>query len=350
MRFELSEDQALLRSSTRDFCQRELPIDKTRVVMEQSKDGYEPGMWRSFADMGYLGLLLPESVGGQALGAIELAVVMEEMGRVCVPGPYLDAVLAAAVLATAGGREELLADVVAGRKLVILAREDSPYCGNHTEPTRFADGRVRGTKYFVPFGARADALLVTTSDGLVLVDAPGGTTPLETIDQGQRFATVTLDHPATFVGPLSLLDRVDHIGAVGAAAMLLGVMDRSLEITLDYVRTREAFGRAIGAFQVLQHRMADMLLRAESSRSAVYRGAWCCDTRDAETALACASAKAYAGDAARYVCGQAIQLHGGIGFTWELDLHFFFKRAKTLEQRYGSTEAQFENALVAAGY
>jgi alkylation response protein AidB-like acyl-CoA dehydrogenase len=161
---------------------------------------------------------------------------------------------------------------------------------------------------------------------------------------------VTLDQPAKFLGPQSLLERVDQLAAVGAAAMLLGIMGRALEITLDYVRTRQAFNRPIGAFQVLQHRMADMLLRTESTRSAVYRAAWCYDTRAPETALACAAAKAYAGDAARLVCGSAIQLHGGIGFTWELDLHFFLKRAKTLEQHYGSTETQLERALTAAGY
>ena len=127
-------------------------------------------------------------------------------------------------------------------------------------------------------------------------------------------------------------------------------MSRCLELTIDYTQTRQAFRRPIGAFQVLQHRMAEMLLKVESTRSAVYHAAWCLDTTDAATPLACAAAKAYAGDAARLVCGEAIQMHGGIGFTWELDLHFYFKRAKTLEQFYGATEVQLENALVAAGY
>jgi alkylation response protein AidB-like acyl-CoA dehydrogenase len=127
-------------------------------------------------------------------------------------------------------------------------------------------------------------------------------------------------------------------------------MSRALEVTLGYVQTRQAFKRPIGAFQALQHRLADMLLKTESTRSAVYRAAWCLDTGDRDTALACATAKAYGGDASRYVCGEAIQMHGGIGFTWELDLHFYFKRAKTLEQFYGSTEAQLEKALAAAGW
>jgi len=173
---------------------------------------------------------------------------------------------------------------------------------------------------------------------------------LSTIDLAQRFGDVALEHPVTPIGPLALLDRVDRLAAVGASAMLLGIMARSLEMTLEYVQTRQAFKRPIGAFQALQHRLADMLLKTESTRSAVYRAAWCLDTDDTDAALACATAKAYAGDAARLVCGETIQMHGGIGFTWELDVQLYFKRAKTLEQHYGSTEVQLERALAAAGY
>jgi alkylation response protein AidB-like acyl-CoA dehydrogenase len=161
---------------------------------------------------------------------------------------------------------------------------------------------------------------------------------------------VVLDHPAAWLGPPGLLEAADRLGAVGASAMLLGLMSRALEMTLEYVQTRRAFNRPIGSFQALQHRLADMLMRTESTRSAVYRAAWCVDSHDADAALACAAAKAYAGDAARLVCGESIQMHGGIGFTWELDLHFYFKRAKTLEQHYGSTEVQLERALAAAGF
>lgn len=349
MKFDLSDDQALLRSSTRDFLTSEFSLEKSRNVMEHAKDGFDVGEWRRLAEMGYLGLALPARVGGQELGAIELAIVQEEMGRMCVPGPFLDVVLAASVLAAAGGHDALVRDVVAGRKIVVIARHDSAYAGS-AAPLVASGTRVRGRKYFVPFAAAADALVVTTADGLVLVDGPFDVTPLATIDLAQRFGDVTLDHDGTRIGPPALLDRVDRLGAVAAAAMLLGLMTRSLELTLEYVRTRQAFARPIGAFQALQHRMADMLLEVESTRSAVYRAAWCLDVDDAEAPLACASAKAYAGDAARLVCGEAIQMHGGIGFTWELDLHLFFKRAKTLEQHYGSTEAQLELAFAVAGY
>ena len=350
MKFELSEDQDLLRRSTRDFLTSELPIEKTRTVMEHGQDGYEDSAWRSLAEMGYLGLALPASVGGQGLGTIELAIVLEEMGRVCAPGPFLDAVLAAALLAAAGGQEKLLRDVVAGKTLVTIARQDSAFSGKPAAAATFEGGRVRGTKYFVPFAAKTDGLLVTTPQGVALVQAPYDVVPLQTFDLGQRFGEVKLDNPATLVGKPDLLDRIDLLGAVGASAMMLGIMSRALEVTLEYVQTRQAFKRPIGAFQALQHRLADMLLKTESTRSAVYRAAWCLDTGAPETALACATAKAYGGDAARHVCGEAIQMHGGIGFTWELDLHFYFKRAKTLEQFYGSTEAQLEKALGAVGF
>lgn len=350
MKFDLSDDQALLRSSTRDFLSSELSLEKSRGVMEHSKDGFDAAEWRRLAEMGYLGLALPARAGGQELGAIELAIVQEEMGRMCVPGPFLDVVLAASVLAAAGGRDALVRDVVAGKKIVVIARHDAPFAGTAATPLAAQGTRVRGTKYFVPFAAAADALIVTTAEGLVLVEGPFDVTPLQTIDLAQRFGDVALDHEGASLGPLTLLDRVDRLGAVAAAAMMLGLMARSLEMTLEYVQTRQAFARPIGAFQALQHRMADMLLKVESTRSAVYRAAWCLDVDDAEAALACATAKAYAGDAARLVCGEAIQMHGGIGFTWELDLHLYFKRAKTLEQHYGSTEAQLELALAAAGY
>jgi alkylation response protein AidB-like acyl-CoA dehydrogenase len=350
MRFELSEDQALLRSTTRDFLASEFTLERTRRLIEDGARGHDPAQWARLAEMGYLGLVTPVEAGGQGLGAIELAIVLEEMGRMCVPGPYLDAVLAGSMLAAAGGQQALLADLQAGKTLVTLARDDAPFAGSPGPAARFEGNRVRGSKYFVPFGAEADALLITTADGVCLALAPFETTPLPTIDPAQRFAAVKLEHAATRVGPLTLLERTDLLASVGAAAMLLGIMSRLLETTLDYVRTRKAFGRPIGAFQALQHRLADMLLRIESTRSAVYRAAWSVDADDAETALACAAAKAYAGDASRHVCGEAIQMHGGIGFTWEVDLHLYFKRAKTLEQHYGATETQLERALAAAGF
>ncbi|MBI3785048.1 MAG: acyl-CoA dehydrogenase family protein [Deltaproteobacteria bacterium] len=346
MKFDLSEDQSLLRQSTRDFLAGEWPIEKARKVMEES--GHDPGAWSRLAEMGYIGLTLPEAVGGQGLGAIELAIVLEEFGRSCVPGPYLDVVAAASLLSAAGKQDALLKDICAGRKLVTTARADAVFPGDNAGSMQVAGGRIQGTKFFVPFAAQVDALVATAANGLHLVQGPFESTPMPTFDLTQRFGKVELNHAVTALGPTNLLERADQLASVGAAAMLLGIMSRCMDLTLEYVQTRRAFNRPIGSFQALQHRLADMLLKTESSRSAVYRAAWCYDAKESDAGLAAASAKAYAGDASRLVCGEAIQMHGGIGFTWELDVHFYFKRAKSLEQNYGSTEEQLERALVAS--
>jgi alkylation response protein AidB-like acyl-CoA dehydrogenase len=348
MNFELSEDQRLLRDSVRDFLAAELPLEASRRIMEHEPRGFDVTAWQRFAEMGYLGVQLPEAAGGQGLGVIELAIVLEEIGRACAPGPHLDVMLAAALLGKAGGRG--LEDVIAGKTIVTTAREDSPWAGKAAPGVRAANGRVQGTKYFVPFAAAADALLVVTPEGLFRVESPFDSSPMPTLDVSQRFARVSFDHAAQRIADPALVARLDPLVGTAAAAVLLGLMNRAFELTLEYVKTRQAFGRPIGSFQVLQHRLADMLLRVESTRSAVYRAAWCLDQDDPAAAIAAASAKAYAGDAARKVCGESIQMHGGIGFTWEVDLHFFFKRAKTLETFYGSTEAQVERVLAAAGF
>ncbi len=348
MNFELSEDQRLLRDSVREFLAAELPLEASRRIMEHEPRGFDVTAWQRFAEMGYLGVQVPEAAGGQGLGVIELAIVLEEIGRACAPGPHLDVMLAATLLAEAGGSG--LEGVAAGKTIVTIAREDSPWAGAAAPAAHGVNGRVQGTKYFVPFATCADALLVITPEGLFRVEAPFDTSPMPTLDVSQRFARVSFDQAAERIGDTGLVARLDPLVATGAAAVLLGLMNRAFELTLEYVKTRQAFGRPIGSFQVLQHRLADMLLRVESTRSAVYRAAWCLDQDDPAAAIAAASAKAYAGDAARKVCGESIQMHGGIGFTWEVDLHFFFKRAKTLETFYGSTEAQLERVLAAAGF
>ncbi len=350
MNFELSEEQRLLRDSVREFLAAELPLEASRRIMEHEPRGFDGAAWLRFAEMGYLGVQLPEAAGGQGLGTIDATIVLEEIGRACAPGPYLDVMLAAALLAAAGGHERELREIAAGKRLAVIAREDSPWAGTAPPAAQYRNGRVQGAKYFVPFAAAADALLVLTPEGLFRVDRPFEASPMPTLDVSQRFARVSFDHAAERIADAALVARFDPRVATAAAAVLLGLMSRAFEITLEYVKTRQAFGRPIGSFQVLQHRLADMLLRVESTRSAVYRAAWCLDQDDPAAAIAAASAKAYAGDAARKVCGESIQMHGGIGFTWEVDLHFFFKRAKTVESFYGSTEAQLERVLAAAGF
>ena len=358
MRFELDDDRALLKSSTRELLERESPLSAGREVME-GPEGFAPKLYEQLAELGYLGLALPESDGGAGVGVIGLAAVLHEAGRVALPGPLLDLVLAAETLRQIGGAaaKELLAELVAGRRRVVLARAETVSGLEPATPaTRFSAGRVTGTKTFVPFGAAADVLLVTTAEGLARVDRPAAgwsAKPLPTLDHAQRFVEIDLDAPGALLASgdaaRAALAAADRLGALGAAALLLGLMERSLELSVAYLKDRKAFGVPIGSFQALQHRAAEMLLRTESSRSAVYRAAWAFDHDPAAAPLLAAAAKAYCGDAGRYVCGETIQIFGGVGYTWEYDPHIYWKRVKTLEQFCGSTREQLEAVLEAAG-
>ena len=366
MQFELDEDRALLKSSTRELLENESALADARTVMEESPEGYEKALYAQLGELGYGSLLLSEEEGG--MGVRAFAAVLSEMGRVAFPGPFLDAALAVRVLAgcdsceAAGAREaaEWKDRTASGEALVVLARLEA----SAELQARFEGGRVTGTKRFVPFGAHADALLVETREGLALVPRPGAgwnAVALPTIDHAQRFAEITFDDSsdrssgggATLVADatrsVELLETADSLGALGAAAFLLGLMERSLEMTVQYTMEREAFGAPIASFQSLQHRCADALLQTESTRSAVFRAAWAADESPEEARLLAAVAKGWAGPAARYVCGQAIQLHGGVGFTWEYDPHIYLKRSKTLEQFYGSTRSQLETVLALQG-
>jgi alkylation response protein AidB-like acyl-CoA dehydrogenase len=358
MQFALDEDRALLARSTRELLEKEAPLATNRQIMESEPAGYSAALFRKLGELGYPSLLLPEAEGG--LGPLAFAAVLQEMGRVALPGPFLDLALAIKLLAGSASEEAraCLAKASAGEALVVLARNESLATADVSAPTAsFAGGRVRGLKRFVPFGGQADALLVETTGGVVLVPrpAPGwNAKPMPTIDHAQRFAEIALDTPGTLVceaeAACRAMGEVDRLGALGASALLLGVMERALELTIAYTQERQAFGGPIASFQALQHRAADMLLQTESARAAVYRAAFAAETGASDAAYLIAVAKAWAGPAARLVCGEAIQMHGGVGFTWEYDPHVFLKRTKTLEQFYGSTRAQLEHALQARGW
>ncbi len=356
MQFELNEDQALLRSSTRELLENEAPLEQTRGVMEETAEGYPKDIYAQLAELGYAGLLLSEEDGG--LGPLAFAIVMGEMGRVALPGPFLELTLAIRLLS--GCADEIARDWQAraaeGSALIVLARDEDLASTDPAEPrARFVDGRVQGSKVFVPFGAETDALVVSTAEGLALVPRPGTgwvAAPLTTIDHAQRFVAIELDDEAHLLAEpetsTQLLAEAQRLGALGASAQMMGIMERALEMAVAYTSEREAFGVPIGSFQALQHRCADMLIQAESTRSATFRAAWAEEQGTADAPYLVSVAKAWAGPAGRFVCGQAIQLLGGVGFTWEYDPHIYLKRLKTLEQFHGSTNWHVENALANA--
>jgi alkylation response protein AidB-like acyl-CoA dehydrogenase len=358
MQFALDDDRALLARSTRELLEKEASLAANRQIMESEPAGYSRALFKQLGELGYPSLLLSEDEGG--LGPIAFAAVLHEMGRVALPGPFLD--LALAIRLLAGSRSDAakkwLARASAGEALVVLARNEALTSGDVGAPTvGFSGGVVRGVKRFVPSGAQADALVVETTGGLVLVERPAAgwnAKPMPTIDHAQRFAEIAFDAPGVLVleglAACKAIGEIDRLGALGASALLLGLMERALEITIAYTMERHAFGAPIAINQALQHRAADMVLQVESGRASVYRAAFAAEADAPDAAYLTAVAKAWAGPAARAVCGEAIQMHGGVGFTWEYDPHVYLKRVKTLEQFYGSTRAQLEHALQARGW
>jgi len=324
----------------------ESPIGVSRQISEAGGEGFSREHWRKLAELGYLGLLAPESVGGQGLGPVELALVCTEMGKVCFPGPYLDVVIAAKILEIAGGHDDLLRKVVSGETVLVAAEADRVWA-NDASAVRCDGDRVVGRKYFVPFGASADALLVTTDAGVVLAEAPFEVSPMHTLDDAARFAEVALDHSATKLDGSSLIEQIRDLRSVGAAAIALGICERTMASAVEYACQRETFGKPIGVYQVLQHRMSDMLLRTESTRSTVLRAAWCLSADSPDATLVASAAKQFAVESAGQITRDTLQIHGGNGFTWEYDLHFYLKRATTLQQHFGSDDELLERALSA---
>src|SRR5258705_436474 len=246
MDFAFTSDQQLLKNSARAFLDEHCKAATVRMLWNDPR-GESEAMWKEMAQLGWLGLALPEAHGGSDLGMVECSLLLEEMGRASYPGPYLPTILVATAIDRAG------------------------------------------------------------------TDA-----------QKQRWL------PAVCAG--------------GAAAEMLGAERRCLDMAVEYAKVREQFGQPIGSFQAIRHKCAEMLLEVENSHAAVYYAAWALDADAEDAELAASVAKAYVGDASRKVCGEAIQVHGGIGFTWEYDLHLYFKRAKALEVQYG--DADYHRELI----
>jgi len=373
MDFGFSEEQEMLRSSARDFLGKEAPMTYVRKMMDDER-GFTDELWKKMAALGWMGLILPEEHGGSGLDFVDLVVVLEEMGRVVLPGPFFATVVLGAVALIEGGspaqQQAYLPKIAAGELKVTLAqlepsgRWDADGVGLEAK----ADGggfRLNGTKLFVPDANLADLFIVagrtpgsTGTDGvsLFLVDAktPGvSVTMLKTMDQTRKLGEVVLKDVLVGAdrllgkagGGWALLVRVVDRGKVGLAAEMCGGAQRVLEMSVAYAKVREQFGKPIGSFQAIQHKCANMLVEVESSKSITYYAAWAVANDVPEAPLAAAMAKAYTSDAYRHTAGEGIQIHGGIGFTWEHDMHIYFKRAKSSEVTFG--DATWNREIVA---
>jgi alkylation response protein AidB-like acyl-CoA dehydrogenase len=359
-----SEEQEMLRETARKFLDGECTTQFVRRLMA-TEEAITAEFWQKLAGQGWLGILYPEEDGGSGLGLVDLVVLMEEIGRAVMPGPYPATVLlGGAAIAAAGSaaqRREWLPRIVAGEAKTTLAvtepnaRWDAAGITLAARETRggFA---LSGTKLFVPDAHLADVLVVaarsrdgsTMEDGVSLFlvprDAAGlAIRRLPSVDETRKLCEVTLDNVAVpasaLLGELhqgwERLARVIDRAAVALSAEICGAAQRVLDLTVDYAKLRVAFGKPIGSYQGVKHKCADMLVEIENAKSLTYYAAWALDEGEAEAAMAVSMAKAAASDAGRKVCAAGIQLHGGIGMTWEHDLQLYLKRAKADEVAFG---------------
>jgi Acyl-CoA dehydrogenases len=348
MDFALSDDQRAIQEAARDFLADAANPDVVRAAVE-STTGYDDALWQSLSgEMGFAGLMVPEEFGGLGLGAVEMALALEETGRVLAPVPFFEtAVLAVQSVLAAGSDDQkaaLLPRLASGTK--------AAFAGTASRPTLAGD-RLSGTADFVTFGHVADLIVVATSDESLVVleaDTPGlSIEALPSLDRTRRFARMTFDcavTPEMTLGTPSsagaAIARVLTIGAGLLAAEQTGGMQYSLDATVEYSQQRVQFGRLIGSFQAYKHMLADMMLLVEASRSAAYYAAAAIDEDGGELAEACHVAREYVSDAYRSLTGDAIQLHGGIGFTWEHHAHLYFKRARATSSWLGTPDAHRE--------
>jgi alkylation response protein AidB-like acyl-CoA dehydrogenase len=330
MNFDFSDDQQAIKRTARELLDNRFKAERVRELAEAGS--YDDDAWREISELGWPGIFVEESHGGQGLGTVELVILMEELGYALAAVPFLGNAAAGLVLAEAGSdeqRERWLPGI--------------------------ASGEARGT---VGFSSNGEATLVPDADSaevIVLLDGDSGTVseaastevePVETMDLTRRFGRVRASGGEPLAGdPTPARDRI----AVALAAELVGVGQRALEMAVEYARERKQFGRPIGAYQAVSHACAQMLLETESARSGAYYAAWTADAEPDTLSLAASMAKAYASDAAWRTCASALQVLGGIGFTWEHDLHFFLKRAKVDGALYGSPREHRDRVAELAG-
>ncbi len=350
MEFGLTQEQEMIRSQAAEFLKNECPTAFVRELMK-SKHGHSEELWGKMSAMGWMGLILPEEYGGSGLSFIELVVVLEEMGRALLPGVYFSSVLLAGLALLEAGSDEQknrwLVPLAEGKLKATLALTEPGgrwvAAGVRATAERSDRGYlINGTKLFVPDAQVADLLIcaVRTSDstrredGITLFAVDRDTeglniTPLETMDETRRLYEVS------FEKVLIPGNRVIGITDCGWPVMEC----------VDFSKSRVQFGRPIGSFQAIQHKCADMLLLTESARSAVYAAACAASEKKNDVGLLASIAKAYTSDAYTRVAGEGIQIHGGMGFTWEHDAHLYFKRAKADEVTFG--DASYHRERVA---
>ena len=356
MNFAFTEEQDELRNTVRAFLESKSAESAVREQME-TEAGYDEAVWRQMAEqMGLQGLHIPEAYGGSGFGYVELGIVLEEMGRALLCAPFFSSVvLAANTLIQSGdedAKQKYLPGIASGETIATLAYTEPSGKWDEAGITMQASGSgdswtLTGEKMFVVDGHTANLIIVAarTGAGVSLFavdgDASGLTrTALSTMDQTRKQARLVFaDTPATLIGAdgagWDVLSTVLDLVAVGLAAEQVGGAQKVLEMAVEYAKVRVQFGRPIGSFQAIKHKCADMLLEVESAKSAAYYGLWCASEMNDELPSVASLAKAYCSEAYFHATAENIQIHGGIGFTWEHPAHLYFKRAKSSELMFG---------------
>jgi alkylation response protein AidB-like acyl-CoA dehydrogenase len=352
MNFAFTEEQEQLRQFVRSFMEDKSSEASVRELME-TEAGYDTAVWSQMAgQMGLQSLIIPEEFGGQGFTFVELGVVLEEMGRALLCAPFFSGVLASLAVLHSGddtAKANYLPGIASGETIAALAytEENGKWDESGITATADADGKITGTKSFVIDGHTADLLIVAAKSAagtsLYAVDGNGDgvtRTSLSTMDQTRKQAKIELSGAqgtliGTDGGGWETLQTVLDLAAVALAAEQVGGAQFVLEMAVQYAKDRVQFGRPIGSFQAIKHKCADMLLEVESAKSAAYYGLWCAAEMNDELASTASLAKAYCSEAYFHAAAENIQIHGGIGFTWEHPAHLYFKRAKSSELMFG---------------
>lgn len=370
MDFEFNEQQQMFRDTFRKLLTDQYDLARHATPIQTER--FDPELWRQLSELGLFGMLVPEEFGGMGLCWVDVALVVEELGRSLIHSPVCDTIVAASLISrhgTAKQQSSLLTRVAAG-KMRFAAAIAEPECeygaaNISSSVARSSDGlRLRGNKVLVPACDATGRILVsaligeTSTPGFVIVDPDAGGVSIQshtTLDPTCQLVRVDFDD--VVVDATDILGAADGAGCIvehaldmlnaAAALELVGVSERMLELAVAYANQRVQFGRPIGSFQAIKHRCADMAVAVDSAKSAAYYAAWAVSENASDRAKAVSMAKSYCGDAARMVCNESIQIHGGMGFTWELGLHYFLRRTKLLEFSYGDAAYHRERVLAA---
>jgi alkylation response protein AidB-like acyl-CoA dehydrogenase len=318
MNFDFTDDQQAIKRTANELLAARFKPERVRELAEA--ETYDEDAWKEICELGWAGIFIDEEHGGQGLGVVELVILMEELGYVLAPVPFLSNAAAGLALQFAGTdeqKERWLPGIASGE-------------------ARGTVGMVRdGEARLVPDADSAEVIVLIGFDGStsVVEAAAADIEPFETMDRTRRFGHVRANGGEPLGGDcFAAGDRI----VTALSAETVGVAQKAMEMAVDYARERKQFGRPIGSYQAVSHRCAQMLLEVEGSRSGAYYAGWCADAEPESLPAAASGAKAYSSDAGWRVCGSSLQVHGGIGFTWEHDLHFFLKRAKTNAMLFGS--------------